>query len=187
MSTAASALRTTPTPPTPSPAEERKAIRAMLRIPRPRTRGECLEEARPCPWVGCKHHLLLGVARPLKRQDGPSRAPGLVLNVPTTGGRRPHQQSSCDADAFEAWSDEVLDVLIALPWSCELDAIDALGAMSVAEVGELLGLGNNRARKESTAALRRWARNLVAQLGADPDKAPGARVLAHRLKAALAT
>jgi len=25
---------------------------------RPLTRGECLEEARPCPWVSCKWHLL---------------------------------------------------------------------------------------------------------------------------------
>lgn len=24
---------------------------------RPRTRGECAEGPRPCPWVGCRHHL----------------------------------------------------------------------------------------------------------------------------------
>src|SRR5438067_11489437 len=30
-------------------------------IPRPTTRAECREEARPCPWVACKHHLYLGV------------------------------------------------------------------------------------------------------------------------------
>jgi hypothetical protein len=30
-------------------------------IPRPNSRGECLEEARPCPWVACKHHLYLDV------------------------------------------------------------------------------------------------------------------------------
>ena len=28
---------------------------------RPRTRMECGEEARPCPWVSCKHHLYLDV------------------------------------------------------------------------------------------------------------------------------
>src|SRR5579859_8163214 len=28
---------------------------------RPRTRSECREEARPCPWVACKHHLYLDV------------------------------------------------------------------------------------------------------------------------------
>lgn len=30
-------------------------------IPRPQTRSECLEEARPCPWVACKYHLYLDV------------------------------------------------------------------------------------------------------------------------------
>jgi hypothetical protein len=30
-------------------------------IPRPRNRAECTEEARPCPWVACKHHLYLDV------------------------------------------------------------------------------------------------------------------------------
>ena len=30
-------------------------------IPRPETRAECQGEARPCPWVACKHHLYLDV------------------------------------------------------------------------------------------------------------------------------
>lgn len=30
-------------------------------IPRPKTRMECKGEARPCPWVACKHHLYLDV------------------------------------------------------------------------------------------------------------------------------
>lgn len=34
---------------------------AELAIARPRTRGECREDPRPCPWVGCKHHLFLDV------------------------------------------------------------------------------------------------------------------------------
>lgn len=28
---------------------------------RPRTRGECIAGVRPCPWVGCAHHLYLEV------------------------------------------------------------------------------------------------------------------------------
>ena len=28
---------------------------------RPRTRDECSGQARPCPWVSCKHHLYLDV------------------------------------------------------------------------------------------------------------------------------
>jgi hypothetical protein len=30
-------------------------------VPRPDSRGECKEEARPCPWVSCKYHLYLDV------------------------------------------------------------------------------------------------------------------------------
>ncbi len=28
---------------------------------RPKTRGECVNGVRPCPWAGCRHHLLLDV------------------------------------------------------------------------------------------------------------------------------
>jgi len=30
-------------------------------IPRPTNRDECRGEARPCPWVACKHHLYLDI------------------------------------------------------------------------------------------------------------------------------
>lgn len=30
-------------------------------VVRPRTRGECRGDPRPCPWVACKHHLYLDV------------------------------------------------------------------------------------------------------------------------------
>lgn len=28
---------------------------------RPRTRADCIDGPRPCPWVGCRHHLYLEV------------------------------------------------------------------------------------------------------------------------------
>lgn len=28
---------------------------------RPRTRGDCADGPRPCPWVSCRHHLYLDV------------------------------------------------------------------------------------------------------------------------------
>ncbi|MCS6913153.1 MAG: sigma factor-like helix-turn-helix DNA-binding protein [Myxococcales bacterium] len=30
-------------------------------VERPRTRAECIDGPRPCPWVSCKHHLFLDV------------------------------------------------------------------------------------------------------------------------------
>lgn len=35
--------------------------RAELESARPRTRGDCRDAPRPCPFVGCKHHLYLDV------------------------------------------------------------------------------------------------------------------------------
>lgn len=32
-----------------------------VEIPRPKNRLQCSAEARPCPWVACKHHLYLDV------------------------------------------------------------------------------------------------------------------------------
>lgn len=32
-----------------------------MAIERPRTRGECRDAVRPCPWVGCRHHLYIEV------------------------------------------------------------------------------------------------------------------------------
>lgn len=33
----------------------------MALIPRPKTRGDCVEGERPCPFVSCRHHLYLDV------------------------------------------------------------------------------------------------------------------------------
>lgn len=32
-----------------------------MSVDRPRTRGECADGPRPCPWVSCRHHLALDV------------------------------------------------------------------------------------------------------------------------------
>ena len=31
--------------------------------PRPRTRGDCIDGPRPCPWAACRHHLLIDKVR----------------------------------------------------------------------------------------------------------------------------
>ena len=33
----------------------------VLDIERPKTRADCSQEARPCPWVACKHNLYLDI------------------------------------------------------------------------------------------------------------------------------
>lgn len=39
------------------------AIDALAAVMRPRTRGDCADGPRPCPWVGCRHHLYLEIDR----------------------------------------------------------------------------------------------------------------------------
>lgn len=39
-----------------------RALPVVDHVPeRPRTRGDCVNGPRPCPWVGCRHHLYLDV------------------------------------------------------------------------------------------------------------------------------
>ena len=40
---------------------ELQALMAELEATRPRTRADCAEGERPCPYVSCKHHLYLDV------------------------------------------------------------------------------------------------------------------------------
>lgn len=44
--------------PAPEPVSEPEVF-----AERPRTRGECADGPRPCPWVACKYHLFLDVTR----------------------------------------------------------------------------------------------------------------------------
>lgn len=36
-------------------------VRELLAAERPKTRADCVNGPRPCPWVGCQHHLYLDV------------------------------------------------------------------------------------------------------------------------------
>lgn len=133
-----------------------KELRSLLGIPRPRTRADCLQEARPCPWVACRHHLLLEVATPRARQDSSARAPGLILNRPSTQvGRRPHLASSCAAELVRVWIDDALERLQAMPYSCSLDRADNVqrGPARTAEIGELLGCTSSQVKQERKAAI----------------------------------
>lgn len=39
--------------------EEEEEAEVDIDLERPRTRGDCVNGVRPCPWVGCRHHLWL--------------------------------------------------------------------------------------------------------------------------------
>lgn len=104
---------------------DQQSTAAMLAVPRPTTRAECLEEARPCPWVGCKHHLLLEV------EDGgePGRPPRLLLNRPShRKGPRRGLSPSAPARVVERWIDDAIELLFRMRRTCVLDVLDDRGA-----------------------------------------------------------
>lgn len=118
----------------------------MYAIPRPRTRAECLEEARPCPWVGCVHHNLIEV---LKAKRG-SRSPSLVLNRMRKGsGRRKALRSSDAAVLVRAWIDDAVEELMLMQDSCSLDVVrDLPDGISQRQVGKRLGISEQAVHEE---------------------------------------
>jgi hypothetical protein len=102
---------------------ERQSTMEMLAIPRPQTRADCLQEARPCPWVGCRHHLLIDVT------SDADKAGTLVLNRPSNQvGRRRGLASSAAAVIVETWIDDAIEQLFRMRDTCELDVLDRRGA-----------------------------------------------------------
>lgn len=112
----------------------------MLSIDRPRTRGECIDGPRPCPWVSCSKHLLLDVAQ----VDGKRlRPPSLRLNGRSAKGLR----TGADAEAVRVWTDEAVERLHTMAESCSLDVADE-GRHHMREVARLLGVTRQRAVQE---------------------------------------
>lgn len=102
----------------------------MLSIPRPKTRGDCLNEARPCPWFGCRHHMVLEIARAKPRLMDKSRPTAIRLNGRplggrSIGGRRPGLRASAAAALVRTWIDDAVELASRLEYTCSLDVADA--------------------------------------------------------------
>lgn len=127
----------------------------MLTVPRPKTRSECRDEARPCPWVSCRHHLLLEVAQASK---GANRAPSMRLNAAsrerTRYGRRPGLRSSAAALVVRQWIDDAVELLSRMRYTCSLDVVEAYpDGLSDAGIAHLLGIHEQLVDAEARAAL----------------------------------
>jgi hypothetical protein len=101
-------------------------IRALLGLERPRTRGECRAGPRPCPWIGCRYHLLIEVT--------PSGA--LQLAGAGTRGRPAALPSSAGSVVVEAWTDDAIELLEVMPYTCALDVAE-LGLARVVRRGRV--------------------------------------------------
>lgn len=93
---------------------------------RPRTRGDCESIPRPCPFVGCRHHLLLDV-----------RSGGMI-----------------SAQAEDLWTMEETCSLDVAEKAARNARKGAPEALTLERVGELLGVTKERVRQLEKRALR---------------------------------
>lgn len=110
---------------------------------RPRTRADCEQGPRPCPWVGCRHHTILEV------QAGGALTTS-VPAIPTL----PLESGSRMVGLF------IDDVVEALTWAadtCSLDVADRQHeqgeVLTQAELALALGLGRSGARDALVSAV----------------------------------
>jgi hypothetical protein len=98
-------LRVLPTTLTPSQLAAKSTDR-LERLPRgvsrPRTRGDCIDGPRPCPWVSCRHHLYLDVV------DGGA----IRLNFPNVDPGEMAESCSLDVADREAAPVDAVAVLV---------------------------------------------------------------------------
>lgn len=123
----------------------------VIGSPAPRTRDDCVDEPRPCPWASCRHHLLLEVA-------------------PRTGSIKtnPAASMSVGRPAWE-WSErETTAALESLPSTCALDIAEEYpDGLSLEAIATLLGQTKERVRQVQDRALRKLA-TLAAEQGDGP-------------------
>lgn len=134
---------------------------AHLAQVRPRTRGDCIDGPRPCPWVSCRQHLLIEL-----HESGGERPLRLRLNGRGVDGLRPAALADECVDFFEV----AVERLWQLEHSCTLDAADD-GARRAGAVAGLLGVSRPRVMQELEAAMAS-ALEVVAAMGIDPVRCP---------------
>lgn len=111
------------------------------KITRPQSRAECKGGCRPCPWVGCRYHLLLEVGE--KTGGRPAR-----LRVLGARNRILSLCATAPAVVVDAISDEAVERLAGLSESCALDIADR-GGIGPKQIGRVLGLSRQTVQKET--------------------------------------
>lgn len=87
---------------------------------RPRKRGDCEDGIRPCPWVGCRYHLVWDYNSMLQKF-----------------------KSNRISD------DELLEILFSMPYTCALD-LAGKGGATLQEVATTLAMTRERVRQLTT-------------------------------------
>lgn len=126
---------------------------------RPKTRAECElpHGMRPCPFVGCRHHML-----------------GLELQGVAVATGRHVLQFGADGN-IDAYVDELVEQLAHRP-SCALDLLDkSPDGLTLEEVGNAFRVTRERIRQVEAKALRKLPKRVRAALSIGrEDLRPGA-------------
>jgi hypothetical protein len=141
----------------------------MLAIPPPTTRAECLQEARPCPWASCRHHLLLEVAASKGGDD--VRATTLPLTrprqlrglLPGRTGRRSGLVATAAHHVVEQWIDDAVEQLQRMRYTCALDVAEEFpDGITERSVGLVLGISEKATRADIERAKERLRAGLAS-------------------------
>lgn len=109
----------------------------------PRTRADCVDGFRPCPWVSCRYHLLLYV-----RADGTFE---LAHHKGITGRKRAIRPTP---EEEAAWIKNAVNRLSRMEESCALD-VAARGGLLPSEIAKLAGLTKQRISQIESALRER--------------------------------
>ncbi len=119
-------------PPAASPATTSSASTDDVEA-RPATWGDCLREGwgedGPCPWVGCRHHLLLEI------RDSTSNGEGIVLLTPRGRMGGPNVLRPATEEAAAELAERAVEALEAMTTTCSVRV-----GIATKRSGELLSL-----------------------------------------------
>lgn len=105
---------------------------------RPRTRGDCVNGIRPCPWIACRYHLLFNVGSDghirANHPDGRDAAHDLVKLYRRALGAR-----AAPDTAIDEVSESIARTLLRMTETCALDVADR-GPLERAHIARLFGL-----------------------------------------------
>lgn len=153
---------------------------------RPRTRADCENGERPCPWVSCKMHLLLDVMpsgslrlhNPTRRRGG-EKVLRLYRDKLAKWGEYDNRAAVFDDDGnvVKPWGaktpradgeryqgevaddfdEQALERLESMPHTCALDVAEDMRRLQ--EIADDLGVSRERVRQIESDALRKLARH----------------------------
>lgn len=108
---------------------------------RPKCRSECKHVERPCPYVGCKYHLLSSM---FKRRRRRLRPPEIQTEL------------RLRVDPLFISDDDVIQLLPEMRETCVLDIADR-GGITYERIGQILGVSKQRIQQIETSALDKLA------------------------------